>query len=422
MFNVEEIRRDFPILERRVHGKRLVYFDNAATTHKPIQVINAIKEFYEKHNANIHRGLHTLSQEASQMYEEAHEVIARFINAYSWDEVVFCYNTTDAMNTIAYAWGLKNLNAGDEVLITLMDHHSAMLPCSNIALIKKITIKYVDITDQGYLNYDDLASKVSKRTRVIVFPIMSNVLGTINDVKRIVKIAREVDAITVADGAQSVPHMPTNVKEMNIDFLAFSGHKMLGPTGIGVLWGRRDRLEETIPFKVGGDTIKDVTIDNVVWHDLPWRFEAGTPNIAGGIGLAEAAKYLMKIGMENVRSHEVDLVTYTLKRFEEIMSEVDLIGPLNPKDRGGIISFNIRELHHHTVGKALDFFGIAVRTGMHCAHPLHYRLGLKGSVRASYYIYNSIDEIDYFIDVLKKIISVREALKQQPVEEVCPGT
>ncbi len=422
MIDVEEIRKDFPILQRRIRGRRLVYFDNAATTQKPIQVINTIVEFYSKYNANVHRGFHTLSQEASEMYEEAHEVLAKFINAYSWDEVIFCSNTTDAMNIVAYAWGFKNLREGDEIVLTVMDHHSTMLPWRNVARFTKAVIKYVDITDDGYLNYEDLEQKITRKTRVVVFPIMSNVVGTINDVKKIVKLAHEVDAIVVADGAQSVPHMPTDVREMGIDFLGFSGHKMLGPTGTGVLWGRRDRLEEMMPFKVGGDTIKDVTLEDVIWHDLPWRFEAGTPNIAGGIGLAEAAKYLMRIGMENVRQHEKELVEYTFKIFRELGEDITIYGPRNPEDRGGVISFNIRDLHHHTVGKALDLFGIAVRTGMHCAHPLHYRLGIKGTVRASYYIYNTKDEIDYFVEALKQIIMLREALKHQPVEEVCTGT
>ncbi len=423
MFNVEEIRKDFPILERKVHGKRLVYFDNAATTQKPRQVIEAIKRFYEYYNANVHRGFHTLSQEASELYEEAHEVLAKFINAYSWEEVIFCHNTTDALNIVAYAWGLKNINEGDEIVLTVMDHHSNMLPWRNVAAIKGAKIKYVDITDDGYLNYEDLEQKITEKTKVVAFPIMSNVLGTINDVKRIVKLAHEVGAIVVADGAQSVPHMPTNVREMGVDFLAFSGHKMLGPTGTGVLWGRRDLLEEMMPFKVGGDTIKDVTLEDVIWHDLPWRFEAGTPNIAGGIGLAEAAKYLMKIGMENVRNHEKELVEYTLKRFgEELEEDVIIHGPLDSEHRGGVVSFNVLGLHHHTVGKALDLFGIAVRTGMHCAHPLHYRLGLRGTVRASYYIYNTKEEIDYFVEALQKIIEMREILSAEAVEDVCTGT
>ncbi len=426
-FDPYEVRKDFPILNRRIKGRRLIYFDNAASTQKPRQVIEAIVDFYENHYANVHRGLHTLSQEASQLYEEAHEVIAKFINAYSWEEVIFCNNTTDAINIAAYSWGLKNLEEGDEILLTVMDHHSSMLPWRNVARLKGARVKYVDITDEGYLDYWDLEEKISEKTRVVAFPIMSNVLGTINNVERIVKIAHEVGAIVVADGAQSVPHMPTDVRRMDIDFLAFSGHKMLGPTGTGVLWGRRDLLEEMMPFKVGGDTIKDVTLDNVIWHDLPWRFEAGTPNIAGGIGLAAAAKYLMRLGMDNVRQHEKELVEYTLRRLRELRDEVSVYGPMDPEHRGGVVSFNIRDLHYHVVGYTLDLYGIAVRTGMHCAHPLHYRLGLTGTVRASFYIYNTREEVDEFINALKSIIASRELLKQQDiyqrlVEEACKGT
>jgi len=412
LFDPYEVRKDFPILERKVNGRRLIYLDNAATTHKPRQVIEAIVEFYTKYNANIHRGLHTLSQEASELYENAHEVLAKFINAYSWDEVIFCNNTTDAINIIAYAWGLKNLRKGDEILLTVMDHHSNMLPWRNVARLKGVKVKYVDITDDGLLRYEEFEEKISERTRVVAFPGMSNVLGTINDVKRIVKVAHEVDAIVVLDGAQSVPHMPTDVRDLGIDFLAFSGHKMLGPTGTGVLWGRKDLLEDMMPFKVGGDTIKDVTLLDVVWHDLPWRFEAGTPNIAGGIGLAEAAKYLMRLGMENVRRHEIDLVEYTLKLIrEEIGDEIVVYGPLDPRVRGGVVSFNVRGLHHHVVGRALDaLFGIAVRTGMHCAHPLHYRLGIDGTVRASYYIYNVREEIDELVNALKLIVMQKDSI------------
>jgi cysteine desulfurase/selenocysteine lyase len=422
LLDVDEIRKDFPILKRSIGGKKVVYFDNAASSQKPIQVIKAMEEFMKNHYANVHRGLHTLSQEASKYYEEAHEVVAKFINAYSWREVIFVSNTTEAINTIAYGWGLWNLREGDEVIITIMDHHSNMLPWRLIAQLKGAKVKYVDITDDGYLRYDQLESMISERTRVVAFPIASNVLGTVNDARRIAKIAHEVGAIVVADGAQSVPHILTNVRELEIDFLAFSGHKMLGPTGIGVLWGREDILEEMKPFKVGGDTIKDVTIDSVVWHDLPWRFEAGTPNIIEAVGLAEAVRYLQKIGMENVHTHEAELVAYTLKRFEEFVDEIKYYGPRNPLDKTGVVSFNIKGLNHHTVGAALDLFGVMVRTGMHCAHPLHYRLGIKGSVRASYYIYNSIEEVDYFIESLEKIILLKERFQGRIPEHVCTGT
>jgi cysteine desulfurase/selenocysteine lyase len=422
MLDPEEIRKDFPIFNRTINNRKIVYFDNAASTQKPIQVIRRMQEFYEKHYANVHRGLHTLSQEASRMYEEAHEVLAKFINAYSWREVVFVSNTTEALNTVAYGWGLWNIREGDEIIVTIMDHHSNMLPWRLVAQLKKARVKYVDITNDGYLRYDQFEEIITEKTRVVAFPIASNVLGTINDVKRIVKIAHEVGAIVVADGAQSVPHMPTNVRELGVDFLAFSGHKMLGPTGSGVLWGREDVLEEMKPFKVGGDTIIDVTLNSVVWHELPWRFEAGTPNIAEAIGLAEAARYLMRIGMENIREHEVELVKYTLKRFEELGDEVEYYGPRNPADKTGVIAFNVKGLNHHTVGAALDMFGIAVRTGMHCAHPLHRRLGLEGTVRASYYLYNTFEEIDYFIESLEKIIMLKKSLKGSPTDIICTGT
>ncbi|MCY0868731.1 MAG: SufS family cysteine desulfurase [Desulfurococcus sp.] len=421
MLDPEEIRKDFPILNREVHGRRLVYFDNAATTQKPIQVINAIRDYYMYHNANVHRGFHTLSQEASQMYEDAHEKVAKFINAYSWSEVVFCSNTTEAINIIAYGWGLWNLKEGDEIVLTVMDHHSNMLPWRLVAKLKGAKVKYVDITDDGYLKYEQFEELITERTRVVAFPLASNVLGTINDARRITRLAHSVNAIVVADGAQSVPHVPTNVRELEVDFLAFSGHKMLGPTGIGVLWGRRDILESMNPVRVGGDTIKDVTLDDVVWHDLPWRFEGGTPHIAGGVGLAAAIDYLTSIGMENVRAHEKTLTEYTIRRLGELI-DVEYYGPRNPEDKTAVIAFNIKGLNHHTVGSALDLFGIAVRTGMHCAHPLHYRLGLKGTVRASYYIYNTIEEVDYFIESLEKIIQLKDVLKSKPAAEICTGT
>ncbi len=422
-FNPYEIRKDFPVLERVVNGRRIVYLDNAATSQKPRQVIEVIREFYEKYNANVHRGFHTLSQEASEAYEKAHEVIAHFINAYSWEEVIFTYNSTDSLNKIAFQWGLKNLKEGDEIILTVMEHHSNMLPWRAVAKLKGAKIKYVDITDDGLLRYDQLEEMVTERTRVIAVTLMSNVLGTINDVRRIARLAHSVDAIIVVDGAQGVPHLPVDVRSLEIDFLAFSGHKMLGPTGTGVLWGRRDRLEEMDPLLAGGGTINDVTLEGVEWHDLPWRFEPGTPNIAGGIGLAAAAEYLMKIGMENIRRHEEELTAYTLKRFfEELGEDVEYYGPRNPKLKGGVIAFNVKGLNHHIVGKSLDMFGIAVRTGMHCAHPLHYRLGIKGTVRASYYLYNVREEVDALVEALKTVIKLKSALSSSEVPEICTGT
>jgi cysteine desulfurase/selenocysteine lyase len=426
MFDPYEIRKDFPILSRLIRGRRLIYLDNAATTQKPKQVVAAIARYYLWHNANVHRGLHTLSQEASQMYEEAHEAVARFINARSWDEVVFTYNVTEALNLVAYTWGLRNVGEGDKIVLTVMEHHSNMLPWRNLARLKGARVVYADITDGGELTYEEFERLIDERTKVVAVTLMSNVLGTItvDVVKRVAKLAHEVGAIVVADGAQYVPHAPTNVRDLGVDFLGFSGHKMLGPMGIGVLWGRREILEELEPFKSGGDTIKDVTLSDVVWHDLPWRFEAGTPNVAGAVGLKAAIEYLTRLGMDAVREHEKRLVEYTLKRFsEELGDAVEVYGPKDPEVRGGVIAFNVKGLNHHTVGMALDMFGIAVRTGMHCAHPLHYRLGLRGTVRASYYVYNIKEEVDELVKALKTIILLKDKLEGEGVDErVCTGT
>lgn len=422
MFNVMAIREDFPILKKEINGRPLIYFDNAATTHKPNQVIDAIARFYREFNANVHRGMHTLSQEASTLYEDSLDVVAKFINAYSWEEVIEVKNATDGLNIAAWGWGLFNLKPDDEIILTVMDHHSNMLPWRIVAERTGAVIRYVDITEDGDINYDQFEEMVNKRTRVIAITMASNVLGTIVDVKRICKVAHSVGAIVVGDAAQYVPHVPTDVRDLGIDFIAFSGHKMLGPTGIGILWGRRDVLEEMKPFRVGGDTIKDVTLDSIEWHDLPWRFIAGTPHIAGMIGLAEAVRYLMRIGMENVRQHDIELTEHTLKGFRELENEISVLGPLDARKRTGIVSFNVNGLHHHVVAKALDSFGIAVRSGGHCAHPLHYRLGFKGSVRASYYIYNTLDEVNTFISALKFIVTLRDVLSKHGIEDRCTGT
>lgn len=426
MFNPYEIRNDFPVLNRTIRGRKLIYLDNAATSQKPKQVVAAIARYYLWHNANVHRGLHTLSQEASQLYEEAHEAVAKFINARSWEEVIFTYNVTEAINLVSFTWGLPNVNPGDEIVVTVMEHHSNMLPWRKLAKIKGAKVVYVDITNSGELTFDEFEKAINKRTKVVAVTLMSNVLGTItvDVVKKVSKLAHEYGALVVADGAQYVPHAPTDVRDLGVDFLGFSGHKMLGPMGIGVLWGKREILEELEPFKSGGDTIKDVTLDDVVWHDLPWRFEAGTPNVAGAVGLKAAIEYLTRLGMDSVREHEKELVRYTFKRFnEELGDEIEVYGLKDPEQRGGVIAFNIKGLNHHTVGMALDMFGIAVRSGMHCAHPLHYRLGLKGTVRASYYIYNIKEEIDEFVQALKTIIMLKDRLQTEKVDErVCTGT
>jgi len=298
MLDLDKIRKDFPILQRRINDHPLIYFDSAATSQKPRQVIEAIKDFYEKYNANVHRAVHTLSQEASELYENAHEEVAKFINAKGMEEIIFVRGTTEAINLVAYAWGLQNLKREDEVLVTLMEHHSNIVPWENLSRVKGFKVKYAEVNDDGTLNYETFENAISDKTRIVCLSHVSNVTGVINDVKRVAKIAHEYGSLVLVDGAQSVPHLPVDVKDLDIDLLAFSGHKMLGPTGIGVLYGRREILEEMEPFHGGGEMIREVTFDtmtgrcSISWNDLPWKFEAGTPNICGGVGLMAALKYL----------------------------------------------------------------------------------------------------------------------------------
>ncbi|RLI21061.1 cysteine desulfurase [Candidatus Bathyarchaeota archaeon] len=411
MFDPYEVRKDFPILEREINGYKLIYFDNAATSQKPIQVIEAIKDFYEKHNANVHRGVHTLSQEASELYETAHEEAAKFINADGMEEIVFVKNTTEAINLVAYSWALNRLGEKDEVLTTLLEHHSNIVPWEMLSKVKGFKVRYADVNADGTLNYESLEEQLTEKTRVVCISHVSNVTGAINDIGRVAKLAHDYNAIIVVDGAQSVPHIPIDVKGLDIDFLAFSGHKMLGPTGIGVLYGKKELFEEMEPFLGGGNMIKSVRCSaaegpcQIEWHDLPWKFEAGTPNICGGVGLMEAIRYLRKLGMENVHRHECELTEYALKRFEEF-EKVEFYGPRDVSIKCGIIPFNVDGMNPHDVALLLDGFGIMVRSGYHCAEPLHRRLGIKGSARASFYIYNTKEEIDRFIEVLKGIENV----------------
>ncbi|MEM0264389.1 MAG: cysteine desulfurase [Candidatus Methanomethylicia archaeon] len=405
MLNVKEIRKDFPILEREVNGRKLIYFDNAATSQKPIQVINKIMEFYTKSYANIHRGIHTLSQEASELYEEARENIAKLINAKT-KEIIFVKNTTEAINMVAYTWAIRNLKKGDEVITSLMEHHSNITPWITLSEIKGIKVKFIGVNSDGTLKTEEIPNLITKNTRLISITHVSNVLGTINDVKEIVKIAHEKDVTTLIDAAQSVPHMPVNVKDIDCEFLAFSGHKMLGPSGIGVLYVKEDLLKRIEPTISGGGTIRNVKwiqdegICKIHWIEGPEKFEAGTPNIAGAIGLGEAAKYLMRIGLENIMMHEKRLVEKTLKELENI-KKVKIYGPRNAEKRAGIITFNIGSLDPHQTALILDQYGIAVRSGLHCAEPIHQIIKAEnGSVRASYYLYNTEEEIDEMIKVL----------------------
>jgi cysteine desulfurase/selenocysteine lyase len=394
------LQRDFPIFTRTVHDKSLIYLDNAATTQKPRSVIEAVTRYYETYNANVHRAVHTLSHEASVAYEEAHKKAAQFVNARSWREIVFTRNATEALNLVAYAWGMHNLQAGDEVLVTIMEHHSDIVPWQMLRQLKQITVKFLDVTDDGRLKLGELPKRLTKRTKLVGVIYASNVLGTVNPLKTIIEEAKKVGAVTVIDAAQAAPHIPIDVQAVGCDFLAVSGHKMLGPTGIGFLWGRKELLEAMHPFLHGGDMISTVTTESVTFNELPWKFEAGTPNIAGGIGLGAAIDYLCSLGLENIYTHEQRLLEYALEKLSQI-NGLEIYGPKETEDRLAVISFNLKGIHPHDVAGILDEAGIAVRSGHHCAQPLMKRLGMDNTARASFYIYNSEDDVDALVEALK---------------------
>jgi len=399
--NAQKIREDFPILERKVHGKPLVYFDNAATTQKPRQVIEAMNDYYRNYNANVHRAVHSLSAEASNAWEQAHEKAAKFVGAKSWDEMVFTKNATEAINLVAYSLLKKQLKAGDEILLTKMEHHSNLVPWQQLALAHGLKVNFANVRSNGTLDTEDFEKKLSKKTKLVAFTNCSNVLGTINPAEHLIKVAHEFDALVLVDGAQSTPHMPVDVRNMDADFFVFSAHKMLGPTGIGALYAKKDLLERMEPFLYGGDMIAEVFLDHTVFNKLPWRFEAGTPNIAEGIGLSAAIDYLQKLGMENVREHEKKVMAVALRALHE-SEGVTVYGPDEIEKRSGVVSFNLKGIHPHDVASILDRYGIAVRSGDHCGQPLMRELGIKGTARASFYVYNTPDEIKLMAEVLHK--------------------
>jgi cysteine desulfurase/selenocysteine lyase len=397
-YDVNEIRKDFPILDREVHGRTLVYLDNAATTQKPRQVIDALVHYYEHYNANIHRGLHTLAEEATAAYEGVRVKVGCFINAaHPEQEIIFTRNTTEAINLVANAWGRKFLQPGDEIVFSAMEHHSNLVPWQLIALGTGAKLRFIEIDASGHLDWDDAGKKIGERTKIVALAQMSNVLGTINDVKRIARLAHAVGAVVLVDGAQSVPHMPVDVQDLECDFLAFSSHKMLGPTGVGVLYGKRDLLEAMDPFLGGGEMIKRVTYEASTYADLPHKYEAGTPNIADVIAYGAAIDYLADLGMDSVREHEIALTQYAIDRLRETEG-VRVYGPTGAEERGGAVAFNYRDLHAHDLSQVLDQHGIAIRAGHHCAQPLMRQLGVVATARASIYIYNREDEIDALID------------------------
>ena len=406
MFDVEKIRLDFPILAKEIFGNPLVYLDNAATSQKPRQVIDALVDYYENFNANVHRGVHTLSMEATDKYEDAREKVSAFINSESSDSVIWTRNASESLNLVAYSWGENNINEGDEILLTPMEHHSNLVPWQELARRKNADIKFIPMLENGTLDMDRVDDLITEKTALVSAVHMSNALGTINPVRELGVKAHRMGAKILVDGAQSVPHMPTDVQELNCDFLVFSGHKMLGPTGIGALYVKKEILESMEPFLTGGEMVLEVSYEEASWADLPMKFAAGTPNIADSIGLGSAVDYLNVLGMENVREHEKDLTTYALNRFKNADLEgLDLFGPDDPNIRGGVFSFNTPDVHPHDLGTFLDRIGIAVRTGHHCAMPLVRSLGVAATARASFYLYNTKKEVDILVD------GVTEALR-----------
>jgi len=399
MLDPQRIRDDFPILSRRVHGKPLVYLDNAATTQKPRQVIDALTRYYTTSNANIHRGIHTLAEEATAAYEAVREQTARFLHAPSARGIVFTRNATEAINLLAHAWGRAHVRRGDQILLSTMEHHSNLIPWQLLAKATGAELAFIDVTDEGRLRIDQLDRLLTPRTKVVALAHVSNVLGTINPVEEIAQRAHERGALVIIDAAQSAPHMPVDVQRLGCDALVFSAHKMLGPTGVGVLWAREVVLESMEPFLGGGEMISTVELRSATWNEIPWKFEAGTPNIADVIAFGEALAYLTRLGLDAVHAHEQRLSVYAIERLRQLEG-VTLYGPTTGP-RGGVVSFNLQGLHPHDVGTALDAEGVAIRAGHHCAKPLMRRLGVAATARASFYIYNTLEEVDWLVEALQ---------------------
>ena len=403
MLDVEKVRGDFPLLREKVNGKQLVYLDSGATSQKPIQVINAVSDFYTRHNANVARGLHRLGEEATRQYEAVRFKARDFINAKSEKEIIFTKNTTEAANIVMYGWGMKNISEGDKIVTTIMEHHSNFVPWQQLARMKKARFEVIDIDEEGKLKDDELDKM--KGAKLVAVTAVSNVLGTINDVRKISRIAHDEGALCLVDGAQSIPSMKTDVREMGCDFFMYSGHKMLAPFGSGVLYGKEELLEAMDPMLYGSEMIRKVTIKESAWNDLPHKFEAGTPIVAETIGLGAAMDYMKKIGIDNIRKHKEDITAYALKRLEET-GGIKVIGPGNARERGGLVGFEVQGAHPHDVAAILDDSGIAIRSGHHCAMPLHERLSIPATSRASFHIYTKKEEIDALVDALEKVKAV----------------
>ena len=403
MFDVDTIRQDFPILNQQVNGNSLVYLDSGASSQKPLPVIDAMDECYRTYYANVHRGIYRLSEKTSDAYENARKKVARFINAKSWREVIFTRNTTESINLVAYTWGRQNIKEGDTILLTEMEHHANLVPWQQLAAEKGARLAYIPVDTHGYCcdgaAFDQM---IDDSVKLVAVTQMSNVLGTVTPLGNIAERAHAVGAVVLVDGAQAVPHMPTDVQAFDIDFLAFSGHKMLGPSGIGVLYGKREILESMPPFLTGGDMIRQVTFEGAEWNELPWKFEAGTPSIVEAIGLGAAVDYLTDLGMHEIRKHEIELTAYAFDRLCKVEG-IRILGPPDPTARGGAVAFTLGDIHPHDVASLLDREGIAIRAGHHCAMPLHEKLCLPATARASFYVYNDASEIDRLAEALDQI-------------------
>ncbi|MGJ9384086.1 cysteine desulfurase [Salipaludibacillus sp. CF4.18] len=396
--NVQEVRRQFPILDQEVNGHPLVYLDSAATSQKPRQIIEAVEDYYKRYNSNVHRGVHTLGSLATDGYEGAREKVRQFIHAKSTAEIVFTRGTTTAINLVATSYGRDNVGPGDEIVITPMEHHSNIIPWQQLAKVTGATLTYLPLQEDGTISLKDVEATISDKTKIVSVMQVSNVLGTINPIKEIAAVAHKHDAVMVVDGAQSVPHMKVDVQDLDADFFAFSGHKMCGPTGIGVLYGKKKLLNKMEPVEFGGEMIDFVGLHESTWKELPWKFEGGTPIIAGAIGLGAAIDYLEDIGLENIASHETKLVNYAIQQ----LSDVEGVTIYGPKERAGILTFNCDDVHPHDVATVLDAEGVAVRAGHHCAQPLMKWLDVNATARASFYLYNTEDDVDAFVKALIK--------------------
>ena len=402
-FDINKIREDFPILKRKVNGKQLVYFDNAATSQNPIQVINRISEYYKNENANIHRGVHTLSNIATDAYEKSRNRIRRYINASDSREIIFTRGTTEGINLVAHSYLSGKLKEKDEIIITAMEHHSNIVPWQILCEGKKAVLRVIPMNDKGELLSDKMEEMINERTKFISITHMSNALGTINPVKEMIRTAHKHGIRVLVDGAQSIPHKKIDVKDLDCDFFAFSGHKVYGPTGIGVLYGKEEALEEMVPYQSGGDMIRTVTFEKTLYNDLPYKFEAGTPNISGVIGLGEAIKYVESLGILNIEKYEEELYAYAVSELEKF-GGIRFIGEAGV--RSGVISFDIEGIHPHDIGTILDQEGVAIRTGHHCAQPVMDFFKVPATARASFACYNTKEEVDIFVDAIKKLYEV----------------